>query len=55
MVYAYNVGGKDGIPFPVDRKTYDSVIHEMEHIVDSANLEKEEKYKALRRLGKVLN
>lgn len=55
VVYSYNLGGKDGIPFPVDRKTYDEVIREMEHVVDAANIEKTEKYNALRRLSAVLN
>jgi uncharacterized protein len=55
VAYAYNVGGKDGIPFPVDRKTYDEVIEEMEHIVDASRIEKEEKYRALKRLSAVLN
>ncbi len=55
VAYAYNVGGKDGIPFPVDRKTYDDVIHEMRHIIDSANMGHDEKYKALRRLATVIN
>ena len=55
VAYSYNVGGKDGIPFPVNRRAYDHVISEMEHIVDSANLDRQEKYRALRRLSAVLN
>jgi len=55
VAYSYNVGGKDGIPFPVTRRTYDKVIKEMEYMVDSANIDRQEKYRALRRLGAVLN
>jgi len=55
VAYAYNLGGKDGIPFPVPRKTYDSVIKEMEGIVDSANMERGERYGALRRLSLITN
>lgn len=32
-------GGKDGIHFPVNRKTYDSVIDGMDYIIDKANIE----------------
>ncbi len=55
IAYSYNVGGKDGIHFPVNRKTYDQVIKEMEYLVDSSNIEREEKYSALRRLSSVMN
>lgn len=55
ITYAYNVGGKDGIPFPVSRKTYDSVIDGMEYIIDKANIEKGEKYRILKKLNAYLN
>ncbi|MDE1768176.1 MAG: hypothetical protein KGH62_02305 [Candidatus Micrarchaeota archaeon] len=55
MAYSYNVGGKDGIPFPVDRRTYDTVNREMQYILDSANIDKMEKYKALKRLSAIMN
>jgi uncharacterized protein len=55
VAFSYNLGGKDGIPFPVPRKTYDQVIGEMQGIVESANLERQEKYKALRSLATKLN
>ncbi len=51
IAYAYNLGGKDGIPFPVDRQTYDSVIREMNEIIENAKLDGNERYKALRRLN----
>jgi len=51
VLYAYNVGGKDGIPYPISRQHYDSVIDEMSLIIDRANLQGEDKYKALKRLN----
>lgn len=47
-------GGKDKIPFEINRKTYDSVIHEMEDIVDKANMETGDKYKVLKALNQKL-
>lgn len=54
VVYAYNLGGKDGIPFPVPRRTYDNVVKEMDHIIDSARIEGREKYYILKRLSNTL-
>lgn len=54
IAYAYNLGGKDKIPFEINRKTYDSVIREMEDIVDKANMETGEKYKVLKVLNQKL-
>jgi hypothetical protein len=51
VMFSYNLGGKDGIPFRVNRGTYDSVIESMDNIIDAANLEKEEKIKAMKRLS----
>jgi hypothetical protein len=54
VAYSYNVGGKDGIPFRVNRSGYDSLIGCMKDIIDQAHLEKGEKYGALRRLDAYL-
>ena len=54
VAYAYNLGGKDKIPFEINRKTYDSVIHEMEDIVDKAHLDSREKYQVLKTLNQKL-
>ncbi|MDE1857093.1 MAG: DUF763 domain-containing protein [Candidatus Micrarchaeota archaeon] len=51
ITYAYNVGGKDGIPFPVDKRTYDSVCESLEDIIDKARIDRDEKYHVLRRLN----
>lgn len=54
ILYAYNLGGKDKIPFEINRQTYDSVIHQMEDIVDKANMETGERYRALKALNQKL-
>lgn len=48
--YAYAHGGKDGIPYPVDRKTYDTSISVLEKAVKKAKLGHYEKLHALRKL-----
>lgn len=55
VTYSYALGGKDGIPFPINRQTYDGVIDSMEEIIDAAKIEKGEKYKALRRLNSIVS
>lgn len=51
VMYAYNLGGKDRIPFKINKKTYDSVCRSMNEIVENARIETGEKYKALKRLS----
>ena len=34
--YAYAVGGKDGVPFPVDKKTYDELLSFLEALLAKA-------------------
>lgn len=55
VAYAYNLGGKDRIPFPVNRKSYDSVIEGMDYIIDKANIERGDKYRILKKLNAYLN
>ncbi len=50
--FSYAVGGKDGTPYPVDRKTYDSVIDIMKRAVERSSVEHSEKTKAIKRLFK---
>ena len=52
IMYSYNLGGKDGIPYPINLKDYDSVITEMEGIVSDIKLDSNEKRKILVSLGK---
>ncbi len=48
--YSFTHGGKDGIPYPVDRKTYQTTIDVLKTAIDNARLGNEEKLRAVRRL-----
>jgi hypothetical protein len=48
--YSFAYGGKDGVPFPVDRKAMDQSIHILKHAVESAKLGDREKLHSLQRL-----
>lgn len=50
--YSFAFGGKDAIPYPVDRPTYDKTITLMERAINRAKVSLQEKQKALRRLDK---
>lgn len=50
--FSFAHGGKDGTPFPVDRKTYDKTIDIMKRAIHSASIGHEEKMHAIRRLMK---
>jgi hypothetical protein len=52
--YAYAHGGKDGIPYFVDRKTYDQSIKVLESAVRKAKLGGSEKQKAFKKLKRFL-
>lgn len=47
--YTFAFGGKDGIPYPVDKKTYDETIEVIEKAIKKSNLGHFEKEKLLRR------
>ncbi len=49
--FSFAHGGKDGYPFPVDRKTYDQSIAILKEAVSKAKIGRGEKLKALRRLS----
>ena len=51
IMYSYNLGGKDGIPFRIERQEYDRVIAVMTDLVKNSGLPSEERYGALRRLA----
>lgn len=50
--YSFAHGGKDGTPFPVDRKTYDHSIRTLKEALEGAELDKGEKYEAIKRLSR---
>lgn len=48
--YSFAVGGKDGVPYPVDRKAMDESIAFLRSAIDGAELDRREKLSALKRL-----
>ncbi len=50
--FSFAHGGKDGIPYPVDRATYDHSIEVLREAVNRAKVEDREKLAALKRLAK---
>jgi len=50
--FSFAHGGKDGIPYPVDRKTYDRSIEILREAVNRAKLADRERLGALRRLAR---
>ena len=50
-MYAYNLGGKDRIPYEINLHVYDDVVESLKGIVEGSKLEPIEKEKALHRLS----
>jgi len=50
--FAFAHGGKDGIPFPVDRLTYDKTIEVFRNAVNRSAIDRSEKVKAFQRLAR---
>ncbi len=48
--YSFTVGGKDGVPYPVDRKVMDETTVIIKAGVEEAKIGREEKLRAIRRL-----
>jgi hypothetical protein len=48
--YSFAFGGKDGVPFPVDRKAMDESIRILESAVQNAKIGNKEKLRSLQRL-----
>jgi hypothetical protein len=51
--YSFAHGGKDGIPYPVDRKTYDQSIELLKRAINKSRLGLSEKRETLNRLGRL--
>jgi uncharacterized protein len=49
--FAFAHGGKDGIPFPVDRATYDRTIDTLHRAMSRAHVDRSDKVDALKRLA----
>jgi len=52
--YTFTVEGKDGVPYPVDKKAMDRSISIIENGVKQAKMGKEEKLRALKRLQRCI-
>jgi hypothetical protein len=52
--YSFAYGGKDGVPFPVDRKAMDESIQILENAVKSAKIGDKEKLRSLQRLRRFI-
>jgi hypothetical protein len=50
--YSFTFGGKDGIPYPVNRKSMDEATNFLRKVVDETKTETKEKTQALQRLQK---
>jgi hypothetical protein len=49
--YNFAHGGKDGVPYPVARKTYDKSISYLSSAIEGAQIEREQRIQALRKLA----
>jgi len=49
--FAFCVGGKDGVPYPIDKQHYDEVTSLLEQAIKESNVGNKEKTKAMRRLS----
>jgi hypothetical protein len=48
--YSFAYGGKDGVPYPVNRKAMDQSIQILESAIQNAKIERREKLRSLQRL-----
>jgi len=48
--YSFCLGGKDGVPFPVDCKSYDEIIDFFQNAADKAKIGDKERTNTLKRL-----
>jgi hypothetical protein len=53
--FSFAHGGKDGTPYPVDRKTYDVTIDVMRKAISSAKMGNRDKMETVKRLNRITN
>lgn len=53
--YNYAHGGKDGVPYPIARNTYDKSIKYLSEAINGSEIEKVEKISSLKRLSMYSN
>jgi hypothetical protein len=49
--YNFAHGGKDGVPYPIARKTYDKSISYLFSAIEGAEIQREERVEALKKLA----
>jgi hypothetical protein len=49
--FSFAHGGKDGVPYPVHRRTYDKSVKILMDAIEGAEIERETRFKALKRLA----
>lgn len=49
--FTFALGGKDGVPHPIDRKSYDQSISYLQSAIDGAEISFEDRVKTLKRLA----
>jgi len=52
--YSFAYGGKDGVPYPVNRKAMDESIHILKQAIQDAKVENKEKMRSLQRLRQLV-
>jgi len=50
--YSFAHGGKDGFPYPVDKRVYDQSVAILKKAIEQAKIGNTEKVSALKRLGR---
>ena len=55
VMYSYNLGGKDGIPYRINLRDYDSVVNEMKGIISGSSIEQTDKRRVLASLSKLVS
>ena len=55
MKYSFCVGGKDGVPYPVDKSTYNERIEIPENARKQAKMDDKDKLNAVKRLRVLAN
>ena len=48
--YSFCVGGKDGVPYPINKPSYDEIIRILEDAIKQANVGEKERLNAIKRL-----
>jgi len=53
--YSFAYGGKDGVPYPVNRRAMDESIRFLEDAIDRSKIDREDKIKSLQRLRRYVS